>query len=503
MSGRRLVIVGGGVSGLSAGCFALMNGFEALILEQHSRLGGVATSWTRKGFRIDGRPAPIWGTMPGTILHDIYRELGIVPQNRLQTLTRLEVHDESSLASLDLAAGLEEVERSMKEISSSDAEVIEDLVDAAMEMSPELLPDIIASPSAIDLSGHWLGRLWRGRRINRYRSGIWRRPFSRMLEEIRSDALRRMVASLQNAESPAWLAAMHLSLAANRQLVTLQGGCSGLIDSLQQRFERLGGRLRVGCRADSILVGDGRVNGVRTSSEQVEAADWVITAAGGLAALPRMLEGPFSLRNIADRHRALQVSPPRVLVALGTSRPFDEVPLFNTILLRLPIHVGASACARMVLRNYTEDSSIAPPGKGLIQAELESDWQFWYKLRALDARMYEGEKARLAREVMARLETHLPGLTEKVEMTDVSTPFTTWRYTSNHEGSMDGWLPTRPALEEVYDRRVPGLGGLYLVGHWADVCWSLPQCLLSGRDAVRSICKDADLPFRATAPSLP
>lgn len=502
MSGRRLVIIGGGVSGLSAGCFALMSGFEALVLEQHSRLGGVAASWTRKGFRVDGRSAPIWGTMPGTILHDIYRELGIIPQNRLQALSRLEVHDEVSLASLDLAAGLQEVERSMKEVSPMDAEAIEDLVDAAMEMRPELLPDVIGPTSTTDPPGGWLGRIWRDRRMNRYRNGIWRRPFSRMLEEFSSDALRRMLGSLQSAESPAWLAAVRLSLAANRQLVTLQDGCSGLIDSLQQRFERLGGRLGLGRRAERILVGNGRVEGVRYSSEQVEAADWVIAAAGGPAFLPRMLEGPSGPWKTPERHRALQVSRPRVLVTFGASRPVSDAPQFKTIVLRAPIQVGPSPSERMVLRTYAEGPYIAPPGKGLIQAVIESDWQFWYKLRALDARMYEGEKARIAREVMERLQAHFPGLAGSVEMTDVSTPFTTWRYTLNHEGSMDGWLPTRQALEEVKGRRIPGLRGLYLAGHWSDVCWSLPQCLLSGREAVRSMCKDADLPFRATAPLL-
>ena len=44
-----LVIIGAGVAGLAAGCYARMNGHDASIFEMHDKPGGVCTSWQRKG----------------------------------------------------------------------------------------------------------------------------------------------------------------------------------------------------------------------------------------------------------------------------------------------------------------------------------------------------------------------------------------------------------------------------------------------------------------------
>ena len=51
---KKIVIIGGGISGLTAGIFALLNGYDATILEKNDDVGGLCTGWTRKGWYIDG-----------------------------------------------------------------------------------------------------------------------------------------------------------------------------------------------------------------------------------------------------------------------------------------------------------------------------------------------------------------------------------------------------------------------------------------------------------------
>jgi len=51
---KKIVIIGGGIAGLSAGIFAQKNGFESTILEKHHTLGGECTGWDRQGYHIDG-----------------------------------------------------------------------------------------------------------------------------------------------------------------------------------------------------------------------------------------------------------------------------------------------------------------------------------------------------------------------------------------------------------------------------------------------------------------
>jgi len=56
-SRRHLVIIGAGIAGLSAGCYAARSGYRTTILEMHSLPGGLCTSWHRKGYLFDGSVA--------------------------------------------------------------------------------------------------------------------------------------------------------------------------------------------------------------------------------------------------------------------------------------------------------------------------------------------------------------------------------------------------------------------------------------------------------------
>ena len=70
----------------------------------------------------------------------------------------------------------------------------------------------------------------------------------------------------------------------------------------------------------------------------------------------------------------------------------------------------------------------------MIQPAFETEWDYWNDLRAADCGRYEAEKEPVAAEVLRRLEAHYPGLAAQVEMTDVATPYTTWRYTLTGKG---------------------------------------------------------------------
>lgn len=51
---NRILIIGGGVAGLAAGCYAQMNGYNAVIFEMHNLPGGLCTAWERRGYIFDG-----------------------------------------------------------------------------------------------------------------------------------------------------------------------------------------------------------------------------------------------------------------------------------------------------------------------------------------------------------------------------------------------------------------------------------------------------------------
>jgi len=69
---KKIVIIGGGVAGLSAGIYAKLNNFDVEIIEMHSITGGQCTAWDRKGYRFDYCLNWLVGTRKGPF-NDIWK----------------------------------------------------------------------------------------------------------------------------------------------------------------------------------------------------------------------------------------------------------------------------------------------------------------------------------------------------------------------------------------------------------------------------------------------
>jgi phytoene dehydrogenase-like protein len=53
-SSTEIIIIGAGISGLAAGCYAQMNRYRTQIFEMHNLPGGLCTAWKRNGYVFDG-----------------------------------------------------------------------------------------------------------------------------------------------------------------------------------------------------------------------------------------------------------------------------------------------------------------------------------------------------------------------------------------------------------------------------------------------------------------
>jgi phytoene dehydrogenase-like protein len=85
---QSIIIIGGGIAGLSAGCYAQMNGYQTRIFELHDKPGGLCTSWKRKGYTFDGCIEWLTGTTPGTAVNRIWHELGAAQGRKFIHLER-------------------------------------------------------------------------------------------------------------------------------------------------------------------------------------------------------------------------------------------------------------------------------------------------------------------------------------------------------------------------------------------------------------------------------
>jgi phytoene desaturase len=513
MADRSVVIVGAGLAGLAAGCYAQMNGYDSHIFEHHTQPGGVAAAWRRRDYLIDGGIHFLMGHLPGTGLHALYRQLGILPTVRvvpMDTYSRF-IH-EASGCTLEITRDLERLGADLKARAPEDSALIDPLVRAAQGMRGLDMSEFgMSRPPELTGPLDMAHDVWQMRGLMKYMFGKLAWPVERYAQAAHAPWLRVFLENLFTPRVPVYFVCMLLAMLADGQLGFLEGGCADFVGALERRYRELGGKVTYGATVEKILVEDagarrGRARAAairlaagtaaaRSGAEQRAGA--VISAADGYSTLFQMLGGRFVTPKIRARYERWPVFAPMLTFSFGVARAFPDEPAFTGRALARPLRVAGHEVSGIFVRLLNYSPRFAPPGKTVVQVECETEWDYWNDLQARDRAAYDAEKERLAAQILERLEEQYPGISGQVEVTDVATPYTTWRYTLNHRAAWEGWEIMPQTMTTALERTLPGLDDFYMAGQWVMPGGGVPPVLYSGQHAVQLMCRRDGRPFRS------
>ncbi len=143
--GKNIIIIGAGISGLSAGCYAQMNGYNTSIFEMNKIPGGLCTAWQRKGYTFDISMHMLTGSRSGPI-HRMWEELGVAGNFRFH------YHDHVSVIEgmgrkLKFSTDRKKLEDDMIAISPDDAKTIKEFT--AVVFGPDMMKAASLKPSEL------------------------------------------------------------------------------------------------------------------------------------------------------------------------------------------------------------------------------------------------------------------------------------------------------------------------------------------------------------------
>jgi phytoene dehydrogenase-like protein len=482
---KSLIVVGAGIGGLSAGCYARLSGLDARIFEAHASPGGLCTSWIRRGYTFDGCIHHLAGCRPGSPLYAMWEELGAMPREILfpGDLTQVEGPDGETLT---VYTDLDRLEAHMIELFPEDARPIRGYVRALRRFAGH---DLLELP----LTGYrgLLGHVAVAPTLAR-----WGRTTMRTAaERFRSPFLRRAFPTIQYdwVEIPAIVHVNLLAQCAARNYGFPAGGSLAFARSIEKRFRELGGEITYGACVTRILTERDRAVGVRLDDGSEYRADAVVSNAFERTTLLDLLDRRF----VDERARSRLLSPNDeivmgVHVSLGVDRDLSGEPHALVLLLDEPVAVGDRRLDRLPVDLYGFDPSLAPPGKGVIKVLLDTSYAHWRDLSE-DRSRYAEAKEEVARRIIDLLEPRFPGLSGQIDVVDVATPMTTERFTGNgrtpeaSQGFSTAMLFSRP-------RAIPELRRFYWIGQSAGGA-GIPGCAAMGRNAVRGLCRQLRVAF--------
>jgi phytoene dehydrogenase-like protein len=524
MPEKSVIIIGAGLAGLSAGCYARMNGYTTRILEHHSKPGGVVAGWRSNGFLIDGGIHFLMDYQPPRTTHQLYTELGIFPANRIQQMkTYLRFLDEPTGKRIEITEDLNRFAADLKALAPADAGIIDDLISAARAMQGlDMMGIGLSQPG--ELTG-WLDKIkqmWQMRRLLKYMGGKYGRSVRDFVKDIKEPLLRRIIENLFLPDVPVFFVTMLLATLADGQMGVLDEGSLKFAQSLENRYRGLGGQIDYSSTVTRIIVEDnsakgatsgeprpdgretspnalgGRAIGVQLENGRQYTADAVISAADGYSTIFQMLDGKYVSKRILDMYKNWKMFNPIMIVNFGVTREFKGEPSTSIIALDKPLKIGSLDASILSLRLFNHSPHFAPAGKTVVQVMAETDWDYWRNLRVNNRLEYDSEKQRVAGQILERLETYYPGISTQVEATDVATPYTMWRYTHNYKGAWEGWLPTAETFKSSVKMTLPGLAGFYMIGQWVMAGGGVPPCLYSGKHVAQLLCHKDKKEFRTS-----
>lgn len=500
MAEETILIIGAGIAGLSAGCYAQMNGCRSQIFESHFLPGGLCTSWRRGAYVFDGGVRLLSSTNPHTQSSQLWKELGMLEGRDIYYYDEFSRYEGADGRTFILYTDIDRLEAHMLDLAPRDKDTILDFTRAIRAFRKMDLPvDITPSDPLESLA---MGRSmlpvlfpalqWAQVTITEFAA--------RFKDPLLREALPRFF-QFSRPDFPIMLMLSSLAMMNDHEGGYPIGGSLRFATDLADRYKLLGGQIHFKSRVDQIIVADDRAVGIRLEDGTEQRGDIVISACDGRSTLFDLLDA----RYLDDTTRAYYITlPPTkslIQVALGVARDFSAEPSFVSFPLAQPLVLGNIPHDRLMLKHYCFDPTLAPAGKSVLSLWLEADYTFWKQLRA-DPPHYDAAKQLVAEQVIAVLDQRYPGLAAQVEMVDVATPITYERYTDNWRGAFAGWAMTTRKMSMMMGKgmrkTLPGLQDFYMIGQWVEPGGNVELSAGSGRDIIKDICKARGRPFTTT-----
>lgn len=483
---KKVVIIGGGIAGLSAGIYSAMNGFETEIIEMHTVAGGQCTAWDRKGYRFDYCLHWLVGTSKGAF-HEIWKELDV-----LNAETEIINHEVYSRILDDdgneffIYSDIDRWEKYLMELAPEDKIPIERMCKDMRKsglLEPFALPPALRSPlDYLKIIPQMFPVLLV---FQKYGKLNCKEYFD--LLNFKNEKIRKIFYSMYGGMNFSALAFIFmLGWFHQKNAGYIKGGSYPLAQRMVKKYISLGGKLSYGKKAEKIMVENDTAKGIMLSDGTTVAADFVISAADGYSTIYKMLEAKYISKEIDFAYKKWELFTPIVQVSFGVNKLIaTESPIIVDI-----SKANSIGCTTLTggfsVMNYSYDTTMAPEGKTTIVLRYESPWSLWENMNEKE---YKAEKKAIEKEAIACIEKIYPGISQYIEVTDVATPLTDVRYTGVKNGAYEGFLPSKDNMMKSLKMQLPSLRNFYMAGQWLTPGGGLPPSAQSGKWVIQLICK--------------
>ena len=465
---KKTVIIGGGVAGLTAGIYCEKNGIDCEILEKNTFCGGNLTGWNREGCYIDNCFHWLTGTLSGTELYRIWRDIGMITDR--YSLYQPNVFYESILNGESLAfSRYPEVTRlNMLRLSALDADEIDRFIDA-VEAVGEMMERKAPSPTVLAI-------------YSRYRGISLLELSEKFHHPLLKKAFTDYFGEYFSAIALIWAYGAFIS--GNGMIP--RGGSKRAAERIENKFISLGGKIRTDCAVEKLVVDGERAYGVITEKGEYIRANAIVCACDPAVTFGKLISHSSMPKKFMSVYNNTEIAPRFSSVQAAFLCSSDAIPRFGTRVISCKLN---GEIVRAVIKEYSYEPNFSPEGTVVVQAMIFTDsvrCERWINLRR-DGERYKAEKQIYSETMMDAIVSLFPQVKDRIRCIDTWTPATYHRYFGSDHGAYMGFALTPKTPLKRYSCRLKGLENVFMATQWQCSPGGLPNAARAGKKVAEEI----------------
>lgn len=497
-----VIVIGGGMGGLSAAAHLGTKNLKVLLLEQHYKVGGCTTNFERDDFTFDASLHAMAGGGPGKNDRGLYKLLEAAGVDKKVELIELPHFYRSIFPGIDIKIpnNWPEVKKVLKQKWPEESEGI----DRFHDLCANLMEDLLELKYMFRYGGF---RQFLIKAMVPFRQPTlfkWKdKTFQDLMDEcFTGDEIKAVVSQLwvyYGAPVPEQTAL--ISMAATEAYLGdgvwhIKGTSQALSDAYAERIRELDGEIKTDTRVTKIIVENGAAVGVTTEAGDTYSARYVVSNTDPYQLAYRLIGKDHMPPDYLKKLEDLKPANSLFGVYLGLNIDlkklgYDDTEIFyntttdSTALYR---HMMAGdfkdgAVAITIYSNYG-DPIYAPPGKSVVVLNAYSSMDAWPEYQS---KAYYEMKEQKEDELIALAANVIPELAnpENIAVRDGFTPHTIGRYTLNKGGIVYGFYLSPNQWQKV-PNHTP-IDNVYIASNWTQAWHGVGSAQINGWRAARLI----------------
>lgn len=488
---KKVVIVGGGIAGLTAGIYARLAGFETEIYEKNSVVGGECTGWDREGYHIDNCIHWMMGTVKGTDLYKIWRTVGAVDDN-IEIITSDHMYtSELMREKVTLWQDIERTRRELFALSPQDRREINNLIDDCIACQFIEIP----ANKPLDIMNAWeLTRFFfKSKDSLKIMKKYKNMSTQDLMDKFKDPLIKCVISDFCTKESMGYSFPMAYGNYTGGDGGIPRGASREMAFRMRGKFVSLGGKLYVDSSVKKIQMAGNEAEKIVLASGKKVDTDYVICACDPSYTF-RYLLGKERMDDVLKEVYAKPNDYPiysMFQVAFAVDYP-EDVLGGEVVIDCNNVKTKDWMSNRMTVKTYSYEPSFAPIGKQILQVLYgggSEAYEFW-RDKYRDEKLYEDTKREIAGRIMKRLEERFCEYRGKLSILDIWTPVTYEKYCNAYKGYNQAFTITKNSMKNPYPSAwIKDTENVLLATQWQNPPGGLAGAAIAGKFAIQRICK--------------